>query len=410
MKTTCINSSCWFAPAVVVLGGILPPSQSLAQWQVINLHPPGAMGSRAFSTTETHQCGYTVAFNNGIVHHAAMWQGSAGTYASLHAGAGYLMSEAFGTALSGATHEQVGVYDLSKAALWLSTPAYTELGGTEAFATDGSQRVGYQMFGGPHAYLWTGSPSGVDLTPLPTFPYAIAFGVRDQQQCGSVSLTNSSPLQYACIWNGGAASYFSIHPVGATTSNALSTNGFEQVGCVDCLILQPGSGTAGRAAKWQGTPASYVDLHPSGAFSSIAWSNSLDKQVGTVHDGGARATMWIGSAASRVDLHALIPPSEHMIESEALGVWTNGTKIVICGYGYDSVDQRYEALLWTCESGCVTVSCYADCDGNGVLDIDDFLCFQTLFALGDPYADCDGNGELNIDDFLCFQTYFAIGC
>jgi WD40 repeat protein len=55
-------------------------------------------------------------------------------------------------------------------------------------------------------------------------------------------------------------------------------------------------------------------------------------------------------------------------------------------------------------------SCYPDCDASGTLDIDDFICFQTFFALGDPYADCDGNGVLNIDDFICFQTFFAIGC
>jgi hypothetical protein len=55
-------------------------------------------------------------------------------------------------------------------------------------------------------------------------------------------------------------------------------------------------------------------------------------------------------------------------------------------------------------------ACYPDCDGDGVLTIDDFICFQTFFALGDPYADCDGDGVLSIDDFICFQTFFAIGC
>jgi hypothetical protein len=55
-------------------------------------------------------------------------------------------------------------------------------------------------------------------------------------------------------------------------------------------------------------------------------------------------------------------------------------------------------------------ACYADCDGGGSLNIDDFICFQTFFALGDPFADCDGGGSLNIDDFICFQTFFALGC
>ncbi len=56
------------------------------------------------------------------------------------------------------------------------------------------------------------------------------------------------------------------------------------------------------------------------------------------------------------------------------------------------------------------VLAYADCDASGGLSIDDFICFQTFFALGDLYADCDASGGLSIDDFICFQTYFAIGC
>ena len=53
---------------------------------------------------------------------------------------------------------------------------------------------------------------------------------------------------------------------------------------------------------------------------------------------------------------------------------------------------------------------YADCDESGSLSIDDFICFQTNFAIGDPAADCDASGSLTIDDFICFQTLFAIGC
>jgi hypothetical protein len=54
--------------------------------------------------------------------------------------------------------------------------------------------------------------------------------------------------------------------------------------------------------------------------------------------------------------------------------------------------------------------CYADCDGNGVLDNEDFLCFQSAFLAGEPYADCDGSGTLDFFDFLCFQNEFLAGC
>ncbi len=54
--------------------------------------------------------------------------------------------------------------------------------------------------------------------------------------------------------------------------------------------------------------------------------------------------------------------------------------------------------------------CYADCNGDGLLNLADFGCFQTNFATGNPYADCNGDGQLNLADFGCFQTNFAIGC
>jgi hypothetical protein len=61
-------------------------------------------------------------------------------------------------------------------------------------------------------------------------------------------------------------------------------------------------------------------------------------------------------------------------------------------------------------------SCYANCDGSTAtpfLNVNDFLCFQALFAGGDPSANCDNSTTqpvLNINDFLCFQARFAAGC
>jgi hypothetical protein len=54
--------------------------------------------------------------------------------------------------------------------------------------------------------------------------------------------------------------------------------------------------------------------------------------------------------------------------------------------------------------------CYPDCNGDGALNLSDFGCFQTAFALGQSYADCNGDGVLNLSDFGCFQTKFALGC
>ena len=58
---------------------------------------------------------------------------------------------------------------------------------------------------------------------------------------------------------------------------------------------------------------------------------------------------------------------------------------------------------------CVS-TCYADCNADFALNLADFGCFQTKFALADPYADCNKDGVLNLSDFGCFTTKFAVGC
>lgn len=45
---------------------------------------------------------------------------------------------------------------------------------------------------------------------------------------------------------------------------------------------------------------------------------------------------------------------------------------------------------------------YADCDDDGVVNVQDFLCFLNLWVQRDPAADCDGCGIVDTRDFTCF--------
>jgi len=54
--------------------------------------------------------------------------------------------------------------------------------------------------------------------------------------------------------------------------------------------------------------------------------------------------------------------------------------------------------------------CAADFNGDGAVNILDFVAFQQAFVTADPSADCDANGAFNILDFVCFQQVFAAGC
>lgn len=56
------------------------------------------------------------------------------------------------------------------------------------------------------------------------------------------------------------------------------------------------------------------------------------------------------------------------------------------------------------------LSCPADCNKDGTLDILDFVCFVALFQAGDPAADCNDDGAFTILDFICFQALFMEGC
>jgi photosystem II stability/assembly factor-like uncharacterized protein len=55
-------------------------------------------------------------------------------------------------------------------------------------------------------------------------------------------------------------------------------------------------------------------------------------------------------------------------------------------------------------------SCEADLNGDGVLDLFDFLEYVNLFNAGDMTADCTGDQVLDLFDFLCYVNLFNTGC
>ncbi|MFN0132672.1 MAG: GC-type dockerin domain-anchored protein [Phycisphaerales bacterium] len=66
--------------------------------------------------------------------------------------------------------------------------------------------------------------------------------------------------------------------------------------------------------------------------------------------------------------------------------------------------------------GSSALPCYANCDGSTVppvANVADFICFNNLYAAGNPGANCDGSTvppTLNVADFICFLNAFAAGC
>jgi hypothetical protein len=66
--------------------------------------------------------------------------------------------------------------------------------------------------------------------------------------------------------------------------------------------------------------------------------------------------------------------------------------------------------------GGTPTTCYANCDNSTnppCLNVNDFVCFNNLFAQGSSSANCDASTNppiLNVNDFVCYNNAFAARC
>ncbi len=60
--------------------------------------------------------------------------------------------------------------------------------------------------------------------------------------------------------------------------------------------------------------------------------------------------------------------------------------------------------------------CFADCNGDGNVNTQDFLCYLQLWSAAfqsgnyNPDADCNNDGIINTQDFICFLNLWNAGC
>jgi hypothetical protein len=112
--------------------------------------------------------------------------------------------------------------------------------------------------------------------------------------------------------------------------------------------------------------------------------------------------------------YTLLDPAGDGIYLMELALWTDdpgigpSLPIFIVFNQNRSVDEHREAAEWVEDQ--IPGECIADCDGSGLLDLFDFLCFTNGFNAGDPGADLTGDGVLDLFDFLAFVNLFNAGC
>ncbi|MFO0836043.1 MAG: hypothetical protein U0638_13815 [Phycisphaerales bacterium] len=393
-------------------------AHATAQWRVIDLHPEGAVRSRANSVAGGMQGGSI--WITGIGNQAVMWSGDSNGV-NLHpysSGSSLVLGVCGdGTQVGVASNGQVGddgsSSGLAVPSLWRGTraswvnlrPAHATSG--VAMCVIAGQQAGFSFYASPqlklvgqHASLWRGSAaSHVDLHPRDasgTWLVMNSFvnGISPDQEVGG---TVSGPNQpsHAAMWRGSGTSWIDLHPAGATESTAKGAGAGTQVGWARF------EGES-RAGIWSGSAGSWRGIHPVGADGSVARAVFGSWQAGEASFGGVtHAGLWAGSAESWQDLHSFLGSS--FAASSAASVWGDGAYLYVAGTGVLASDSAVShALLW--------VRCRLDFDRNGFVNGDDFDAYGEAFDNAEPIADFNGDGFVNGDDWDEFSGAFDQGC
>lgn len=332
----------------------------------------------------------------------------------------------------------------------LGTATYP-YGYAEAVSDDGSVVVGWLEVGQNtrHAFRWTRAGGLQDL--------GLPFGATEMQAT-AVSADGS----VVCGTGTGASSGFSFRWTIGQGPELISTAGFAGgmtadgatvvlAGRPNGFLWNRGTGLMPLPAPppaWQ-TPGpglitpdgtfvagilEVVNSPPAPPYAPFVWSaiNGYrvleqfgDLGVGAVFYISPDASVLFGQAPQEPFMYGVAwTPQGLMLTDDYLrsrGIGTAGlssTEITgatpdlrtLVGFGSDEND---DVRAWIVT---VPAACYPNCDGSSappVLNVNDFICFQTQFAAGTSYANCDQSTSppvLNVNDFLCFQARFAAGC
>ncbi len=154
-----------------------------------------------------------------------------------------------------------------------------------------------------------------------------------------------------------------------------------------------------------------LDRALAGATARLALSNV--PPVGGVITPQRFLTETIVPASGTATFHMPLNPGEYLGGQVLFVQWLIDDPSAAGGVARSGVARL---PLFCGRTGCITVTCYANCDGSTnspTLSANDFTCFLQKFRAGDPYANCDGSTDtpsLTAADFSCFLTSFRGGC
>jgi hypothetical protein len=398
-----------------------PPALPVS-WTVTNIHPGWADGSSTAQGITEGRVGGSAIINTTLpdgrelaLSHPILWDADTFSPQDITPGGhvGGAIIDAEGNLLVGWFWHTYSCPPYTcaweSACYWYAdTLEFTEthMSGAEydrALATDGTRLVtnaAFEYSGGNYTYrpyLWTPPHSVTFLDPGDLVDRASVSGIDGDRQYGSLIPVGGGNIWHAAMWTGTANSIVDVNPAGYTVSNILSAGDGQAVGRV-----QTDNGQ--HAALWAGGTAAAVELRREGWTSSTAVAAHDGVQVGSIP---GKAALWIGSADTYVDLHAYTPAEFTSTTAEDVEVAPDGS-IMVVGYGYNSLTEQQEALVWR------SSSLPGDCTGDGSVDLLDYEIFAACMAGPDggllPGCSCfdaDQQDDVDLADLSDFQNSFT---
>ena len=422
----------------------------------LDLHPAGASRSQLYSTTGSQQVGFATV---GGVDRASLWSGSAASWVDLHP-AGATQSECNVTdGITQGGYARIG--GVVRASLWTGSagsridlnPAGSS--GSEVWAISGNRQAGYAFVGGVlRASIWSGSAASWDNLHPAGATESQVYGMYGNEQVGHAKIGGAV---CASLWHGTGSTWVNLHPAVASESVALATNGIYQVGWANVGGVQ-------RACIWTGSSGSYEDLAVglqgdwSASTARGVWSDATTVYIvgyGFNDDTNRyEAVLWTRPvSADRVLTYATQargPAAGESLIVEYLNnanQWINLQTVPSTGVFESSFTQRSVVIPsgsaarhprfavrfrasgnssgdnWYIDDvrvGLPLALCAADVNGDGELDILDFLDFIDAFGqcdgqpapctIGGVNADFNGDTSVDVLDFLDFIDAFGTGC
>lgn len=332
------------ARTLVVVAATFASSSTLAQWNVLRLGPTGSTYSTAHSIGP-RLVGGSANFN-GATHAVAWLDFSSDSWVDLHplgfqssTVTGVAPGQQVGFALVGDGNTRAGIWS-GTAASWTDlTPQGSDssiANCTNGYTQGGSARLGE----GDHPVLWHGSrDSFIDMT-TPGYFGGYILGMGGGLQVGQ---QYRNQTDRAGLWRGTPDSFVDLHPPEATFSEAIATDGRQQVGVGIALT---DNAYLWQALLWNGTAESCVFLRPQGATNSFASGVWGGFQVGSAEfNRKATASIWSGTPESWFDLGQFAPPE--FTSTGAHSIWSDGKFMYVVGGGWNSDTETREALLWS---------------------------------------------------------------